>query len=316
MMSPASAKLPPLYVKVSAVTHETDLINAYCLEALDGSALPVFTAGAHIGIVMPGKITRYYSLCGAPHQRQHYLIAVQREDGGRGGSLQIHRRLRVGTILQIIRPRNFFGLSDTGHVLLLAGGIGITPMMSMAAALEKAGRSYHLVYCTRGKAAMPFRAHLERLAAFGQATLIDTSVGRADLHGIVGRQPEETHIYFCGSERFMEGVKVACEDRSPDNVHWESFSPASPAGGNVFSVEARRSNKTFSVSGDQSLLMALREHSVPIESVCENGTCGTCKVDYVEGDIEHHDGILSADERKTCMMACVSRAKTRVVLDI
>lgn len=315
-MSNTLEKLPPLYVRVTAVSRETDLINAYCLEALDGADLPAFTAGAHIGIVMPGKITRYYSLCGSAHQRKHYLIAVQREASGRGGSLQVHRRVNVGTVLQIVRPRNFFALPDAGRVLLLAGGIGITPMMSMAATLEQAGRPYHLVYTTRGAAAMPFRTHLEGLAARGRATLIDTTLGRADLRHIVEREPEGTHVYFCGSERFMAGVQEACRDRSPEYVHWESFSPASPAGGNVFTVEARRSNKSFTVSGDQSLLMALRENRVPIESVCENGTCGTCKVPYLEGDVEHHDGILSVTERQSCMMACVSRAKTRLVLDV
>jgi len=315
-MSSTKQKASPLYVKVTAVSKETDLINAYCLEALDNGDLPAFTAGAHIGIVMPGKITRYYSLCGSAEQRKHYLIAVQREENGRGGSLQVHKRIRVGTILHIIRPRNFFELAGEGPSLLLAGGIGITPMISMAATLGRAGRPFHLIYCTRGKTTMPFRAHLEGLANAGKATLIDTSEGRADLERIEATQPPDTHFYFCGSERFMQGVRDACQSRNPHYVHWESFSSASPAGGNVFVVEARRSKKTFNVSADQTLLQSLRDNDIPIESVCENGTCGTCKVAFVEGDIEHNDAILSPEEKESKIIACVSRAKSRVILDV
>jgi vanillate O-demethylase ferredoxin subunit len=242
-MCSANLKTPPLYVRVAAITRETELINAYCFEALDGSDLPEFTAGSHIGIVMPGKITRYYSICSSPHQRKHYIIAVQREETGRGGSMLVHKQVRVGSILKLISPRNFFELAADGNSLLLAGGIGITPMMSMAATLERLNRQYHLVYCTRGKTAMPFRAHLERLANSGRATLIDTTTGRADLDGIIGHQSHDTHVYFCGSERFNEGVQAACSHWERDRVHWESFNPASPAGGNVFVVEAKRSKK-------------------------------------------------------------------------
>ena len=316
-MSTSSSKSAPLYVKVAAVRQEADTIRSYCFEALDGGDLPEFTAGAHVGIIMPGRITRYYSLCNSPRDRRRYIIGVQREDEGRGGSLLVHKRLSVGKMLMLHRPRNLFPLAPDGHHLLVAGGIGITPMLSMASELEDKGQSYHLVFSARGKASIPFLESLNKLVVQRKATIYDTSKSRPDFDRLLFSRRDDSHVYFCGPPGFMKLVRQACAHWPPGTVHSESFSPVvANVDDSAFIVEARRSDKTFNVGPDQSILQALRENDIEVDSVCENGTCGTCKVRYLSGSPDHRDAILSPAEQKEHVMVCVSRSKQLLVLDI
>lgn len=313
----ATATSAPLYVRVDEVRQETDTVRSYKLVALDGSDLPAFTAGAHIGIVMPGRITRYYSIASAPQVRSHWRIGVAREDAGRGGSLLVHRKLSVGKMLKLHRPRNLFPLAPQGRHLLVAGGIGITPMLSMAADLLHRGQAFELVVCVRDAASLPFADEVAALAHRAPVRVLYTRDGRPDFTALLAEPDDDRHVYICGSDPFMRAVQQAATHWPADRVHLESFTPVTALDGDTaFVVEARASGKTFNVAPDQTILQALRENGVEIDSVCENGTCGTCRVRWIEGKPEHRDHVLGAADRQTHLMACVSRSREFLALDL
>lgn len=306
----AAARSPnsPLYLRVAEIRQETEHIRSYRFTSLDGSELPPFTAGAHIGIIMPGRITRYYSLCSTPDDKYNYVIGIQREMQGRGGSRLAHELLKVGKMVKIQPPRNFFELAPSGKHLLISGGIGVTPMLAMAAALNARGQDYHLVICTRGRPSTPFSETVDALVARKLASCHD-GTDAPDFHSMLREVDPDRHLYCCGSPKFMDAVRAACAHWPGHLVHFESFSPVvAREGDTAFSVHARQSRITFTVAADQTILQALRANGVSIDSVCENGTCGTCMVPLVSGDVDHRDSVLSTDQRCANLMACVSRA--------
>jgi vanillate O-demethylase ferredoxin subunit len=314
-----------LQVRLQNIAKEADDIASFELAAPDGRDLPPFAAGAHVDVHLPGGLVRQYSLCNPPGERHRYVVAVLREAAGRGGSLAMHDALRAGDLVTISEPRNNFPLrEDARRHLLIAGGIGVTPLLAMVHRLNALGANYELHYCTRTAEKTAFRAVLDRIAN-GRVRYHhdggDPSRG-VDLTKLLWTHELGTHLYCCGPAGLMAAVKAASAHWPVGTVHFEFFAPvATPAGQAAadggFEVKLAASGESFTVPPDKSILQVLRDHGRDIDSSCEAGTCGTCMTAFVEGEPDHRDFVLDDDQRQSHIMVCVSRAKSAVlVLDI
>lgn len=311
-------------LRVVAVERAATDILSLVLEAPDRGLLPAWTPGAHIEVECgdPDR-ARAYSLCSDPADRRCWRIAVLREPEGRGGSAWIHDEVRPGTILKVRGPRNRFPFDErvSGPVLLVAGGIGITPLVPMAARARDLGLDYRLVYCGRSRERMAF---LEELAALHGARLelaISSEGRRLDLAALVTATPPATRIWACGPARMLEALERLVEGRPEGVLTTERFSAGSarrdPGEEHGFEVELAHSGLSLVVPPDRTLLEVLRGANVDLPSDCEEGLCGTCEVEVLEGEVDHRDAVLGKAERAAGrrMMACCSRAKgARLVL--
>ena len=314
-----------MLLRVNAITDETLSIKTFELVDPEGLDLPLFTAGSHVDITLPDGQLRQYSLCNAPAERHHYLLGVLRETIGRGGSRQMHERLLVGDLLQVSMPRNNFPLDEsaTRH-LLIAGGIGVTPLMAMVHSLQVRGADFALHYCTRDAAQTAFRGFL---AANGVAPRVrlhhDGGVpGRGlDVAALLATVAAGTHVYCCGPAGLMVAVKAASAHWPAGQIHFEHF--AAPVasvvvgGGATFEVEIASTGAVYPVPPDRSILSVLLSEGLLVDSSCEAGVCGTCTTRYLSGEPDHRDFVLSDAEQRELVMVCVSRAKSaRLVLDL
>ena len=307
-------------VVVSEMIEETPRIRRYILTDPKGRALPSWTPGSHIDIKL-GDVRRKYSLCGDPTDSSRYEIAIQREDAGRGGSKHFHERLAVGTSLQIATPRNHFGLED-GFVcfVLLAGGVGITPIVTMADALRASGQRYEVHYFGRARTEMALLDRIE--GAHGEVSSLHVSSedGRLDLSKRFEQIPPGTRVYACGSEQMIAELETLAEGWPEDSLRVEHFSAAassaSRADDEAFDVLLRDSGLTLRVGKGQSLLDALTAHGVDVQADCREGLCGSCQVSVVSGDLDHRDRVLTLEERQSGdkLLSCCSRGTGRVVL--
>lgn len=290
----------------------------------DGHNLPEFEAGAHVDVHLPGGLVRQYSLCGDPADRSFYRLGVLKDPASRGGSEAVHGTLSKGTVVTISSPRNLFPLDNTaGRSLLLGGGIGITPMIAMAYALHAANADFELHYCGRSRSHAAF---LEELAQAPFAKCVTTHFddepnSKLDLSRVLGSQVSNTHIYTCGPSGFMtwiiEGAKAA--GYKDDHVHREYFQLEVDNSGDAFEVHTARTGKTLKVNAGQSIVEALADVGIAIEVSCEQGVCGTCLCDVLEGEPDHRDVYLTEDERAANdqILLCCSRSRSgRLVLDI
>lgn len=300
---------------------ETPDVLALELAAADGSALPSFAAGAHVEVRTPGGPTRPYSLCNDPAHRAHYRIAVLRDPQSRGGSASLHAQGEAGDRLQVSTPRNLFPLVPAArHSVLLAGGIGVTPLMAMAHALHRQGASFELHYCGKSQDAMAF-AHALRTGPFGSQVHLHTQ-GRAafDVQALLHAQPPGTHVYVCGPAGFMDHAVAAAREAgiAADCVHQELFgAPADTQPGSAFEIEIASTGDVLSVPQDRSVAAVLAEHGHFIPISCEAGVCGSCVTGIVSGTPDHRDSILDEDQKAAndCFTPCCSRALTpRLVL--
>ncbi|MFJ9813339.1 PDR/VanB family oxidoreductase [Streptomyces sp. NPDC101158] len=284
---------------------------------LEGSDLPAWQPGAHIDLVLPSGTVRQYSLCGDPDDRAAYTVAtrlIEAEQGGRGGSAEVHEQLRVGTEIEIRGPRNRFPLAPAPSYVFVAGGIGITPVLSMVRAAEAAGADWRLLYCGRNRAAMPYLAEVAALGGDRTTVVAEDEDGRPDL-AFLGSVGAATEVYCCGPEGLMAAVGAALpEGRTP---RLERFSAARTGGGKAFEVELRRTGRTLTVAPDRSVLSAVHEVVPDLLYSCRQGFCGTCRQRVLEGEIDHRDELLTDAERDGSMLICVSRcAGERLVLDL
>ncbi|MEU2503711.1 PDR/VanB family oxidoreductase [Streptomyces sp. NPDC007863] len=284
---------------------------------LEGERLPSWEPGAHVDVVLPSGQVRQYSLCGDPAQADVYRIATRligEEQGGRGGSREVHEQLHEGAEIEIRGPRNRFPLVDSPAYVFVAGGIGITPVLPMARAAEAAGADWRLVYCGRSRATMPYLADLVRLGGDRVTVVAEDEDGYPDL-SFLARTPAETQVYCCGPDGLMDAVSAALpEGRTP---RLERFSALAPADGTPFEVELRRSGRTVSVAAGQSVLAAVREEVPGLMYSCTQGFCGTCRQTVLEGEVDHRDELLTDAERADSMLICVSRcAGKKLVLDL
>lgn len=300
----------------------TDDIAVFELAAADGSALPVFEAGAHIDVVVGPELIRQYSLSNAPGATS-YRLGILNDPDSRGGSRQIHAELKAGAEVQISAPRNHFPLAmDAEHSLLIGGGIGITPMIAMAYALKAAGKSFELHYCSRSQSKAAFLEELER--EFGDSlTLHFDDAGEAsriDPKALAAARPG-THLYVCGPSGFMDWVIEQGKAAGlPDSqIHFEYFNAEVDISGEAFEVYAETSDVTVQVGPNESIAAALKAAGVKVQMSCEEGVCGTCICDVSEGTPDHRDHFLTDEEKEDNdqIALCCSRAKSsRLVVDI
>lgn len=308
-------------VRVEAKEVVSDGVVALTLRASDGKTLPRWEPGSHVDLIIPGVATRQYSLSGDPADPTAWRLGILRDAAGSGGSLYVHDRLAVGDEVSVRGPRNNFPLVASPRYVFIAGGIGITPILPMIRAAERAGAEWQLAYGGRTRASMAF---LDELAEYGDkvAVLPQDETGLLDLKGLLGVPLDDTKVFCCGPEPLLNAVENACQTWPKRSLHVERF-VAKPLTEPVlkvpFEVHLERSGVTLSVPPEQSILAAIDQAGVGVRSSCEEGTCGTCEVPVLEGVPDHRDSVLDEDERDagSCMMICVSRSCTpRLVLDL
>lgn len=289
------------------------------LRSADGTPLPAWDPGAHIDVVLPGDVLRQFSLCGDPADTS-YDIAVRREAEGRGGSALVHDTLQEGDRLQVGLPRNHFGLDDAARYVFVAGGIGITPILPMLRSAQERGRDWELVYCGSSRTSMPFAADLEDLYPERVRLYIADEGSRLDLAQLLGQCDEATAVYCCGPTRMLDAAVEHAREQLFEGLRVERFAPIEVTDEDVaFEIELDSTGEVLPVAPGQSILSVVRAAGIEIESSCEEGTCGTCETDVLEGEPEHRDAVLSDFERELgeTMMICVSRCRGgRLVLDL
>jgi len=306
-----------LKLRLAGIETVADGVKSFAFEHPQGHDLPAFSPGSHLVLLLDigGRIRRNaYSLTGDTDDRRRYTISVLHQPDGRGGSKFLHEHLRVGYELTVRRPLNFFPIDRLArrHVLI-AGGIGITPFLSMASELDREGAAFELHYSVRTAGAAPFVAQLRALYR-SRVRIHDSTAGtRLDISALLRAQRIGTHVYVCGSPTMMDAAIEAAEVLGwpPSCLHFERFK-ATTVGGVPFSVVLTgKETRVIAVSSDQSMLEALEDAGVEIDSMCRVGACGKCrlKVRRCSGRIVHNDHVLDAAERAegTAMMPCVSR---------
>jgi vanillate O-demethylase ferredoxin subunit len=313
-------------VKVARKVQEAEDICTFELVDVTGCPLPAFSAGSHIDVHIPNGLTRQYSLCNDPGESHRYLIGVLRDPMSRGGSQGMHDSVHEGDTLHISAPRNHFTLAHGAkRHLLLAGGIGITPILCMAERLAATGSDFDLHYCTRSKARTAF---LDRIQGSGfthrAAFYFDDGEGarKADIPGLLSKVDPDTHLYVCGPSGFLEFVIATAKSNgwNSANIHFEYFAPAAkPQQAGAFQVKLASSGRIIPISAEKTVVEALAECGVEIPISCEQGVCGTCLTRVLEGDIEHNDSYLTPEEqaKNDQFTPCCSRAKSSIlVLDL
>ena len=313
-----------IQVKVLRRQEEAEGIFSYELARPDGAPLPAFSAGSHIDVHLPGGLVRQYSLSNDDQETHRYRIAVLRDPASRGGSIALHDQVRAGDALTISAPRNHFPLVTSPHSLLLAGGIGITPLLCMAQRLVATGRDFSLHYCTRSLSRTAFR---DSVAGFGERAHLHLDDGdvaqKLDLPAVLQAAPADSHLYICGPGGFIDFVVQTARAAgwSDDRVHLEYFgaAPQDTAGDRAFEVRLASTGKTYTIPADQTVVAALQAQGVDMLVSCEQGVCGTCLTSVLEGQCDHRDMYLTDDEkaRHDQFLPCCSRARSPLlVLDL
>lgn len=308
-------------VTVGRARSEAEGVLGVTLADPAGRALPAWTPGSHLDVVLPSGEARKYSLCG-PAESGDWRIAVLREEAGRGGSRWVHQEVREGIELRVRGPKNHFRLDESaGHHVLVAGGIGITPIVAMADRLKRLGKSYELHYAGRSRRSMAFVERLEH--DHGEALrLYPKDEGhRLDLADLLADPMADTLLYACGPQRLLAALEAGTAHWPEGSLHVEHFSAEGaqldPAQEHAFEVELIDSELVVEVAADRTVLQALRDAGVDVPSDCEEGLCGTCQADVIAGEIDHRDKVLTQAERdsQSRLMTCCSRARgKRLVL--
>ncbi|MGR3424561.1 MAG: PDR/VanB family oxidoreductase [Sagittula sp.] len=309
-----------LTMRVEARRPLTEQICEFTLAPLDGAELPTFEPGAHVTIETPSKAMRRYSLINDGSAPEVYKIAVKREPESRGGSASMHDEATVGTELRVEPPENDFPMGEANEYLLIAGGIGVTPIYSMAQQLDREGKPFNIIYCTRSP---EDTAYLDEMrAAFGDRLLVHHDEG--DPEKVYDfwdhfEEPKNMHVYCCGPAPLMEEIEAISGHWPEGRVNFEDFKPVDVVreDDKAFDVVLEKSGKRVTVPEDRSILEALRDAGVATVSSCESGTCGTCKTRLLSGEVDHRDMVLMDEEKSDNIMICVSRAKEgELVLDL
>lgn len=313
-----------LEVTVEEVDRKIGDTVALSLAAKEGHVLPNFDAGAHVDVRISPGLTRQYSLCGDPAETGKYRLGVLRDENSRGGSAAMNERIVAGDQLVISEPKNHFPLLDAQHTILVGGGIGITPLIAMAHQLHSKGRSFDLHYCVSNAEKAAFQEDLtaspfsEKVATYySRGGELPSFVPSEHLRKASGN----THIYVCGPTGFMDWVfdEARALGYPPNALHKEDFGADVDLSGGSFTVIAKETGVTVTVAEGQRIVDALTEAGIDIEVSCEEGVCGTCLCDVVEGEPDHRDSFLTEEERDSneLIMVCCSRAKSpTLVLDI
>jgi tetrachlorobenzoquinone reductase len=292
-----------------------------------GERFPEFEPGAHIDLHLASGLQRSYSLLNPRGETDRYVVGVQLDKKGRGGSRFIHDNFRVGMSVQLSAPRNLFALDESAaHSVLIAGGIGVTPILCMYRRLIELGRSVQMLYCARSADHAAFIDELRTMSADGGKLDVyfdDENGGRpVDLKAYLADVPADAHVYCCGPAPMLDAFDAACETVGIANRHIERFAAvpqAAPAANHGYSVELARSNKVVEVLPGRSLLDTLLAAGVNVDHSCMDGICGTCETRVLSGCPDHRDSVLSPTEQASnrVMMVCVSGCKgEKLVLDL
>ena len=309
---------------IGGIEELSDRISLFTLDAPDGGPLPPYTAGAHVDVDLGGSGNRSYSLIdftGDTGDVRQYCLAVQREDEGQGGSIAMHA-LSVGDRLTVTGPRNDFPLHEgDAPALLLAGGIGITPMPSFAASLARGGVPFELHFCARSEPLAVFAGKLRN--AFGEAVRLWFDDHRpADFAALVGNKDPAAHLYCCGPAAMIESVRDLFDAAGypASQFHFELFTtPSSEVGEEPFEVEIASTGRVFTIPAGRSIIDVLEESGLDVMYDCRRGDCGICQTEVIAGIPDHRDVVLSKSERASgkVVQICVSRARSaRLVLDL
>jgi vanillate O-demethylase ferredoxin subunit len=315
-----------LSVKVLRKIQETQDIASFELARADGSPLPSFSAGSHIDVQTPSGMTRQYSLSSDDGEQHRYRITVLRDPGSRGGSVGMHDAVKEGDALTISTPRNHFPMVRAERTLLLAGGIGVTPLLCMAQRLAAIGSQFEMHYCTRSLDRTAFHAEVSA-SSYADRVHFHFDDGdpaqKLDAPHVLGSPEPGTHVYICGPTGFIDYIvsTTAAQGWAKANVHLEYFGAAAQDTSNDGSFEVRiaSTGKVYTIAKDQSVVQALAAHGIEILTSCEEGVCGTCLTRVLEGDCDHRDLYLLSDEKEANdqFLPCCSRAKSPLlVLDL
>jgi vanillate O-demethylase ferredoxin subunit len=313
-------------VRIARKQREALDICSFELVAIDGGALPSFSAGSHIDVHLPNGLIRQYSLCNDALETHRYLIAVLRDPASRGGSVAVHA-LEEGALLDISAPKNHFALAHAAKKsLLLAGGIGITPVLCMAERLARTDAPFDMHYCARSQDRAAF---VDRIGSAGFASRVQLhfddqdAAQRFDMAGRLAQRSADEHLYVCGPKGFMDAVlKTARELGWPEEqLHYEFFAaaPVDTANDGAFEVQIASSGKVIPVAKEQTVVQALACAGIEVPFSCEQGVCGTCVTRVLEGEPDHKDMYLTAQEqaKNDQFTPCCSRSKSaRLVLDL
>jgi vanillate O-demethylase ferredoxin subunit len=313
-------------VTVTKKVLEADDIVSFELVGADGALLPPFSAGAHIDVRIDDRTRRQYSLCNSASEPHRYVIAVLKDPASRGGSIAMHERVQVGDRLEISAPKNHFPLAHAPHTLLLAGGIGVTPILCMAERLAETGASFQMHYCTRGRDRTAF---VERIGAapFAAQVAFHFDDGAADqklaLESVMLAAPAGTHLYVCGPGGFIDFVKQTASRLgwNHERVHFEYFgaSPDVLVDGAAFEIKVASTGACYAVPGNRTVVQVLQEAGIDVPVSCEQGVCGTCVTRVLQGTPDHRDLYMTDEEHAANdqFTPCCSRSKTPLlVLDI
>jgi ferredoxin-NADP reductase len=313
---------------VESATQVADGVLRIRMVAPDGRALPRWSPGSHIDVDCGDTgLSRQYSLCGDPDDLHAFEIAVLHEPqdkGGRGGSAWVHQQVRAGQKLRVRGPRNHFKLIETARQLvLIAGGIGITPISAMARRARALGIDYTLHYSGRSRASMAFVEELTALHGDRLKVYASANGERNNLPALLATPQPGVQIYACGPQRLLDALEQSCAHWPGDALHTEHFTSTvgtlDPTREQAFEVELKDSGIVLTVPADQTLLTALRGANIDVPSDCEEGLCGSCEVRVLAGHVDHRDLVLTRPEREAQdrMMACCSRAcGSRLVLEL
>ena len=315
---------PMMPLRIAASANAAEGIRRFELVHPDGADLPAFSPGSHLKVRVPNGAIRKYSLCNDPEERRHYVITVKREAAGQGGSISLVDSAKTGDTLAVAAPENAFPLAATAsRHIFIAGGIGITPIMSMIRSFGEAPSApWKLHYLTRSPETTAFLGELDapEMRAYVEIHHDHGDPAKAfDLWPVLERPRGGAHIYCCGPRGLMEGVRDMAGHWPHSSVHFESFDGAGAprADDRPFQVGLARSGGSFDVPVGETILSVLRAAGHTLASSCESGTCGTCRTGLVEGEADHRDMVLMPEETDAQIMICVSRAKSdRIVVDL
>jgi ferredoxin-NADP reductase len=308
---------------VVADRRHNDDVAVLRLESRDRRPLRPWQAGSHLDLDLPSGRRRQYSLCGDPDDRRGYTIAVRRIDGGAGGSTEVHQRLTPGSAVTVSVPRNAFPFAADPAVLLIAGGIGITPILPMAREAQQLGLEWQLVHTGRTRASLPLAAEVAALDPERVDVRTDEEHGVPDPAELLRRAPRGAAVYCCGPGPMLDSVRAAFDAAAAGGrltaLHFERFAPAPIRDGHPFELQLARSGAVLPVPADRSALDVLRERDPAVPYSCRQGFCGVCRQSVLRGSVDHRDRRLSDGERADGeMLVCVSRAPAdeRLVLDL
>ncbi len=299
-------KIDVIVTEKAAVAED---VVALSLALADGSPMPEFEAGAHIQVALTDSITRAYSICSDPSERAYYRIAVKRESESRGGSVFVHEQINVGDLLTISKPQNYFPLNRTSdYAVLIGGGIGITPLLSMAYALKRQGTPFCVVFCSSRYEQPLFDSVLAELNV--ELHFLNQGKSCLTLAQVLEDKPETADFYCCGPDEFMAHIKqlLGADD---DHWHQESFTPASETLlENSVTLTLSESNKVIQLESGSSMLDAIRLAGVSVDTVCEQGICGSCVVAWKDGEPVHNDDCMTDEERGEYVALCCAGCRS------